>query len=84
MRNELSAKAKSHVFVATAERAFSVARKLRAEGRALEVKIPNPLKVPFRTAKFCRLRNARHLTWRDAFEVAFEDGIASLKTHQAV
>lgn len=41
-------------------------------------------KVPFGTAKFCRLRNARYLTWRDAFEVEFEDGIAFLKTHRAI
>ncbi len=40
----------------------------------------NRLKVPFGTAKFCRLRNARYLTWRDAFE----DGIAFLETHAAI
>jgi hypothetical protein len=44
----------------------------------------NRLKVPFGTAKFCRLRNARYLTWRDAFEVEFEDGIAFLETHRAI
>lgn len=44
----------------------------------------NHLKVPFGTAKFCRVRNARYLTWRDAFEVEFEDGIAFLETHAAV
>lgn len=43
----------------------------------------NRLKVPFGIAKFCRVRNARYLTWRDAFEVEFEDGIAFLETHQA-
>jgi hypothetical protein len=48
------------------------------------VEIRNPLKVPFGTAKFCRLRNARYLTWRDAFEVEFEDGIAFLETHQSI
>jgi len=42
------------------------------------------MKVPFGTAKFCRLRNARYLTWRDAFEVEFEDGIAFLETHAAI
>lgn len=41
-------------------------------------------KVPFGTAKFCGLRNARYLTWRDAFEVEFEDGIAFLETHQSI
>ena len=44
----------------------------------------NRLKVQFGTAKFCRLRNARYLTWRDAFEVEFEDGIAFLETHHAI
>ncbi len=84
MKNPAKA-AKSDDFIAAAERAFArVARKLRAENRALKGKIRNPLKVPFGTAKFCRLRNARCLTWRDAFEVEFEDGIAFLETHQAI
>jgi hypothetical protein len=47
------------------------------------VKLLN-LKVPFGTAKFCRIRNARLLTWRDAFDVEFEDGIAFLETHRAI
>ncbi len=86
MKNKGSAKeAKSDDFIVAAERAFArVARNLRAEDRALSGKIGNPLKVPFGTAKFCRLRNARYLTWRDAFEVEFEDGIAFLETHQAI
>lgn len=86
MKNKSSAKVgKSDDFIAAAERAFArVARKLRAEERASSAKMRNPLKVPFGTAKFCRLRNARYLTWRDAFEVEFEDGIAFLETHQAV
>jgi hypothetical protein len=46
--------------------------------------IRNPLKVPFGTAKFCRLRNARYLTWRDAFDVEFEDGIAFLESHRTI
>ncbi len=40
--------------------------------------------MPFGTAKFCRLRNARYLTWRDAFEVEFEDGIVFLETHATI
>ncbi len=67
-----------------AERAFKrVARKLRAENRQPRSRL-NRLKVPFGTAKFCRLRNARYLTWRDAFEVEFEDGIAFLETHATI
>jgi hypothetical protein len=42
------------------------------------------LKVPFGTAKFCRLRNARYLTWLDAFEAEFEDGIAFLEPHRTI
>ena len=86
MKNKSPAEeANSDDFIAAAERAFSrVARKLRAENRASSATIRNPLKVPFGTAKFCRLRDARYLTWRDAFEVDFEDGIAFLETHQAI
>jgi hypothetical protein len=47
------------------------------------VKLLN-LKVPFGTAKFCRIRNARLLTWRDAFDVEFEDGIAFLEPHKTI
>ncbi len=72
------------LFVAQAQRAFKrVARKLRAESRQPRMRL-NRLKAPFGTAKFCRLRNARYLTWRDAFEVEFEDGIAFLETHAAI
>lgn len=47
------------------------------------VKLLN-LKVPFGTAKFCRIRNARLLTWRDPFDVAFDDGIAVLEPHRTL
>lgn len=40
--------------------------------------------VPLGMAKFCRLRNARYLTWRDAFDVEFEDGIAFLEPHLTI
>lgn len=86
MKNKGPAKkAKSDDFIAAAERAFArVARNLRAEKGPSRAKIQNRLKVPFGTAKFCRLRNARYLTWRDAFEVEFEDGIAFLERHQTI
>lgn len=81
MKNKGSAKeAKSDDFIAAAERAFGrVAHKLRAENRTLKAKVRNPLKVPFGTAKFCRLRNARCLTWRDALEVEFEEASPFLR-----
>lgn len=74
---------KPSLFVVQAQKAFDrVARNLGAENRP-RIRL-NRLKVPFGTAKFCRLRNARYLTWRDAFEVEFEDGIAFLETHAAI
>ncbi len=44
----------------------------------------NRLKVPFGTAKFCRLRNARYLASRNAFEVEFEDGLSFLEPHRTI
>jgi hypothetical protein len=38
------------------------------------------LKVPFGAAKCCRLRNARYLTWRDAFD----DGLSFLEAHRTI
>jgi hypothetical protein len=48
------------------------------------MKTLNPLKVPFGTAKFSRLRNVSFLQWEDAFEVEFEDGLSFLEPHKAV
>lgn len=86
MKNQSPAKGeKSDDFIVAAERPFArVARKLRAEDRALSGKIRSPLKVPFGTAKFCRLRNARYLTWRDAFDVEFDDGLCILEPHRTI
>ncbi len=68
------------LFVAQAQRAFKrVARKLRAESRQPRMRL-NRLKAPFGTAKFCRLRNARYLTWRDAFDVEFASDPAQEST----
>lgn len=79
-----SPRTKQPAFVAQAERAFKrVARKLRAENRQPRIRLKR-LKVPFGTAKFCRLRNARYLTWRDAFEVDFIDGLSFLEPHATI
>jgi hypothetical protein len=48
------------------------------------VKALNPLKVPFATAKFARLRNVRYLQWDDAFEVDFDDGLSFLEPHKTI
>jgi len=42
------------------------------------------LKKPFGTAKMVRLTHARYLSWEDAFEVEFEDGLSFLEPHQTI
>ena len=41
----------------------------------------NKAKVPFGTAKFSKLKNVRYLSWEDAFDVEFEDGLCILEPH---
>jgi len=41
-------------------------------------------KKPFGKAKMVSLTNARYLTWKDAFQVDFEDGIAFLEPHKTI
>ena len=48
------------------------------------MKTLNPLKVPFGTAKFARLRNVSFRQWKDAFEVEFEDGLSFLEPHKTI
>ena len=48
------------------------------------MKTLNPLKVPFGTAKFSRVRNVRYLQWEDAFEVDFDDGLSFLEPHKTI
>ena len=38
-------------------------------------------KVPFATAKFSPVKNVRYLSWEDAFDVEFEDGLCILEPH---
>jgi len=35
-------------------------------------------KVPFGTARFSKIKNVRYLSWEDAFDVEFEDGLCIL------
>jgi hypothetical protein len=42
------------------------------------------LKKPFGKAKMVNLTGARYLTWKDAFQVDFEDGIAFLEPHKTI
>jgi len=48
------------------------------------VKTDNPLKVPFGTAKFSRVRHVRYLQWEDAFDVEFDDGLCFLEPHATI
>lgn len=48
------------------------------------MKTLNPLKVPFGTAKWSRLRNVSFHQWEDAFEVEFDDGLSFLEPHRTI
>ena len=41
-------------------------------------------KIPFGTAKFSRIKNVRYLSWEDAFDVEFEDGLCILEPHLTI
>ncbi|MFA5058230.1 MAG: hypothetical protein WC485_08970 [Opitutaceae bacterium] len=41
-------------------------------------------KVPFGTGKFSKIKNVRYLSWEDAFDVEFEDGLCLLEPHPAI
>jgi hypothetical protein len=48
------------------------------------MKVLNPLKVPFGTARFSHLKNVSYLQWEDAFAVEFEDGLSFLEPHTTI
>jgi len=48
------------------------------------MKTLNPLKVPFGTAKFSRVKNVSYLQWEDAFAVEFDDGLSFLEPHKTI
>lgn len=41
-------------------------------------------KVPFGTARFSRIKNVRYVSWEDAFDVEFEDGLCILEPHLTI
>ena len=41
-------------------------------------------KMPFGTAKFSKIKNVRYLSWEDAFDVEFEDGLCILEPHSTI
>jgi hypothetical protein len=48
------------------------------------IKVSNPLKAPFGTARFSRVRNVSYKQWEDAFDVGFEDGLSFLEPHKTI
>jgi hypothetical protein len=48
------------------------------------VKAAKNAKVPFGTAKFSKIKNVRYLSWEDAFDVEFEDGLCILEPHSTI
>lgn len=41
-------------------------------------------KKPFGKAKFSRIKNVRYLSWEDAFDVEFADGLCILEPHSTI
>ena len=41
-------------------------------------------KVPFTKGKFSKIKNVRYLSWEDAFDVEFEDGLCILEPHSTI
>jgi len=41
-------------------------------------------KVPFGKGKFSKVKNVRFLSWEDAFDVEFEDGLCILEPHATI
>jgi hypothetical protein len=45
---------------------------------------PKNAKAPFGKAKFSKVKNVRYLSWEDALDVEFEDGLCILEPHGAI
>ena len=41
-------------------------------------------KVPFLKGKFSKVKNVRYLSWEDAFDVEFADGLCILEPHATI
>jgi hypothetical protein len=41
-------------------------------------------KAPFGRGRFSRVKNVRYLSWEDAFDVEFEDGLCILEPHATI
>jgi hypothetical protein len=52
--------------------------------RRISLKALRHLKKPFGTARMVSITHVRYLTWEDAFDVEFEDGLSFLEPHETV
>ena len=41
-------------------------------------------KVPLGTAKYSPVKNVRYVSWEDAFDVEFDDGLSFLEPHVTI
>ena len=41
-------------------------------------------KVPFGAAKYSPVKNVRYVSWEDAFDVEFDDGLCILEPHSTI
>ena len=48
------------------------------------MKATRTAKVPFGTAKFSPIKNVRYVSWEDAFDVEFDDGLCILEPHSTI
>ena len=48
------------------------------------MKINHSLKKPFGTARMVDITHVRYLSWEDAFDVEFEDGLSFLEPHATI
>jgi hypothetical protein len=45
---------------------------------------PQNVKAPFGKGKFSKIKNVRYISWEDAFDVEFADGLCILEPHTAI
>ena len=48
------------------------------------MKATKSAKVRFGTGKFSRIKNVRYLSWEDAFDVQYDDGLCILEPHPTI
>ncbi len=48
------------------------------------MKLDSSFKKPFGTARMVDITNVRYLSWKDAFDVEFEDGLSFLEPHATI